>query len=57
MALRLCGRAQKGWTPLHYAALYGHLVVVRLLLERGADKEAKSNVRAPRVTAATLCVG
>jgi len=32
-------------TPLHWAAYYGRLDVVRLLLERGADKEAKNNVR------------
>jgi ankyrin repeat protein len=28
-------------TPLHWAAREGHLEVVRLLLERGADKEAR----------------
>ena len=42
-----CGGAQYGNTPLHLAARYGHLEVAQLLLERGADKEAKANVRAP----------
>lgn len=31
-------------TPLHEAALYGHLEITRLLIERGADVNAK-NVR------------
>jgi len=29
-----------GWTPLHYSAFGGNPEVVRLLLERGADKDA-----------------
>jgi hypothetical protein len=37
--------AQDGWTPLHNAAYYGHASIVTLLCERGADKEAKDNVR------------
>ena len=49
-ALRLrrcapCDGAQNGWTPLHAASNSGRLKVVRLLLERGADKEADDNVR------------
>ena len=32
-------------TPLHLAAMYGHEKVVRLLVELGADKEAKDEVR------------
>ena len=36
---------QDGCTPLHCAAMYGHLESVRLLVDRGADKGAKSNVR------------
>ena len=54
----VCGRAQNGATPLHTAAFSGHLECVRLLLERGADKEAKTKVRTPtRATAAARCVG
>jgi ankyrin repeat protein len=34
-------------TPLHWASYNGHLECVRLLLERGADKEARDRVRAP----------
>ena len=37
---------------MHCAAAYGHLEVARLLMERGADKEAKNSVRAPHATAA-----
>ena len=54
----MCGRAQDGDTPLHTAAFSGHLECVRLLLERGADKDAKTKVRAhTRTTAAARCVG
>ena len=53
----VCGRAQNGETPLHKAALYGRLECARLLLDRGADKEAKDKVCAPtHVTAAARCV-
>jgi hypothetical protein len=46
-------------TPLFCAAYYGKPECVQLLLERGADKEAKSVVRAPhtRATVAARCVG
>ncbi len=36
---------QKGSTALHMASENGHKAVVRLLLERGANIEAKSKVR------------
>ena len=36
---------QEGWTSLMNAALEGHVEVVSLLLQRGADIEAKDNVR------------
>ena len=39
---------QDGQTPLHYAALNGRKDVAALLLEWGADKEAKNNVSAPK---------
>jgi ankyrin repeat protein len=31
-----------GWTPLHLAGFFGHADAVRLLLERGADPDARS---------------
>jgi ankyrin repeat protein len=35
---------QIGWTPLHEASYYGHIEVVRLLLDRGADIQAQTEV-------------
>jgi hypothetical protein len=43
-ALRRCGCAQHGNTPLHRAA-NGRVACVSLLVERGANKEAKNSVR------------
>ena len=40
------GAAQFGSTALIYAARDGHADCARLLLDAGADKEAKNNVRA-----------
>ena len=36
-----------GYTALIRASENGHLAVVEALLAKGADREAKSNVRAP----------
>ena len=36
---------QVGWTSLILAARYGHVEVASLLLQRGADIEAKDEVR------------
>ena len=47
MCRRTCALSQYGQTPLSLAAEHGQAAVVQLLLERGADKDAKSNVRAP----------
>lgn len=37
--------SQYNMSPLHVAAAFGHLEIVQLLLERGANKEAKTVVR------------
>ena len=39
---------QDGATPLHVVALLGHLKVARLLLEAGADINAKDTVSGGR---------
>ena len=36
---------QDGWTVLMRAATYGHLSCLELLVEKGADLNAKGNVR------------
>ena len=36
---------QENYTSLHRAAIYGQSECVRLLLDRGADKDAKDDVR------------
>jgi hypothetical protein len=48
VALCLCGCNfdwQRGNTALIYAAQYGRVDCVRLLIDAGADKDAKDNVR------------
>jgi ankyrin repeat protein len=50
--------AQYGETPLMWAAEKGHADCARLLLNAGADKEAKSNVRRvglPRLRLGPAC--
>jgi len=37
------GRSTDGFTPLQYAAFFGHEAVVRLLVERGADVNAAAD--------------
>ena len=57
MALLCCDCTQDDKTPLLFAVEEGQLEVVRLLLELGADKEAKDTVRSPPFSAAARCVG
>lgn len=38
---------QSGWTPLHSAALIGHVDTARLLLEHGADVNTRDMVSCP----------
>ena len=35
---------QMGRTALHYAAMYGHIDVMRLLLDKGADVHSRDKV-------------
>ena len=35
---------QRGWTPLHIACDNGHKEMMEVLLERGADMEARDKV-------------
>ena len=49
-------RAQCGFTALIDAAYHGHADCARLLLTAGADKEAKTMVRASRFAAEMCCL-
>ncbi len=48
----MCNGVQFDFTPLHWAACFGHLEVVLLLLECSADKNPKVKVRTCRRTGA-----
>ncbi|XP_078384426.1 oxysterol-binding protein-related protein 1-like [Oculina patagonica] len=37
-------KANQGWTPLHLAAYFGHMNVVKALLEKGADVNARNGM-------------
>lgn len=41
---------QDGWSPLHVACKTGNEDVFNLLIERGADKEARNNVMKWKIT-------
>ena len=36
-------KTANGWTPLHYAAVSGHVDAVTVLVQMGVDKEAKGS--------------
>lgn len=40
---RIAARDDEGWTPLHWAALYGHAECAGFLLAHGAQVDAASN--------------
>jgi hypothetical protein len=47
--------AQDGSTPLHGAAMSGQAECVTLLVQHGADKEAKDKVRCDRLPSHRRC--
>jgi len=53
---QLVSTDEEGRTPLHLAANLGSVKVVELLLQQGADKEARDNAgRIPKDVAGTHC--
>ena len=48
MVLIFCGSLQNGSTALIWAAMSVRVDCARLLIEAGADKDAKANVRVRR---------
>ena len=46
---------QDGWTPLHLAALNGHLSLSRLLLKNGASARTEGSVSSALLLAAVKC--
>jgi hypothetical protein len=61
LSLRRCCCTQDGNTPLHMAAMDGHVACVALLVERGANREATDMVRCMRCAlfrhTAACCIG
>lgn len=46
------------WTPLHFAAFYGHLAMVRCLLQAGAARDALAgHMSKPALPPAEMAVG
>ena len=45
VSLSLCFNTKNDWTALMHASQHGHTATAQLLVEAGADKEAKSKVR------------
>jgi hypothetical protein len=56
MQCALYDMCQNGTTALHFAAKEGHQDVVKLLLEKGYDINAKSNVRWAIICAYYICI-
>jgi ankyrin repeat protein len=53
-ASRVNASSDDGFTPLHFAAFFGHPAAAELLIERGADLEARSTNRQFAFDAAPL---
>lgn len=47
--------SKNGLTPLHIAAHYGHVDIAELLLNRGADTDARARVRLSSVNQQVCC--
>lgn len=45
----------EGWTPLHWAALYGHQDISRFLIAQGAEIDAKSKINETPLMVAAEC--
>ena len=47
---------QHGYTPLHLAAKYGNLEIVKLLIENGANVQDKNKVRDMGIIILEYCI-